>query len=273
MCVLVVNGIFWNFFYLVIFCPAFRIRVTYEQRSSDCVSFWSYWNIFVILQTEYLFMNLISFSNVLFYLRISNQQDASGIQNFILSRNSTCFGQLLCPSSGVISCTRGNWYVSCRLCGRCLAESGCSITVCHLNMQVVAISSAVPYYRRAHLAIQLFQPDSDRQRPHNLHETYQLPRVQLITPDDGHRSCPKHVEFRDKIKIGYLMHLVGYLYEDYQDARSHEHKVLFYICFSEKITHFQAHFNVCTTSIKFLAICCDLNIHLFVYSFIYSFIN
>jgi hypothetical protein len=46
-----------------------------------------------------------------------------------------------------------------------------------------------------------FQPDSPRQRPHNLHETHQLPRVQLITPDDGHRRCPKHVEFRDKIKI------------------------------------------------------------------------
>ena len=40
-----------------------------------------------------------------------------------------------------------------------------------------------------------------RQRPHNLHETYQLPRVQLITPDDGHRRCRKHVEFRDKIKF------------------------------------------------------------------------
>jgi hypothetical protein len=37
---------------------------------------------------------------------------------FILSRNSTCFGHLLCPSSGVISCTCGNWYVPCRLCGR-----------------------------------------------------------------------------------------------------------------------------------------------------------
>jgi hypothetical protein len=38
-----------------------------------------------------------------------------------------------------------------------------------------------------------FQPDCHRQRPHNLHETSQLPRVQLITPDDGHSSrCPKH---------------------------------------------------------------------------------
>jgi hypothetical protein len=53
-----------------------------------------------------------------------------------------------------------------------------------------------------------------------------LPRVQLITAaDDGHSCCPKHVQFRDKIKkIGYLMHLVGYLHEDYHDARSLEHK-------------------------------------------------
>jgi hypothetical protein len=43
-----------------------------------------------------------------------------------------------------------------------------------------------------------------RQRPHNLNETYQMPRLQLITPDDGHRRCPKHVEFRDKIKFCIL---------------------------------------------------------------------
>jgi hypothetical protein len=42
-----------------------------------------------------------------------------------------------------------------------------------------------------------------------------LPSVQLITPSDGHRKCPKHAEFRDKINFGYLMHLVGYLYEEY----------------------------------------------------------
>jgi hypothetical protein len=96
-------------------------------------------------------------------LHINNQQDVSSIQKFTLSRNSTCFGHLLCPSSGVISCTRSNWYVSCMLCGRCLGESGWK-------------------------------------RPHNLHETYQLPRVQLITPDDGHRRCPKHeVSWQNKI--------------------------------------------------------------------------
>jgi hypothetical protein len=50
----------------------------------------------------------------------------------------------------------------------------------------------------------LEQSDSPRQWPHNLHETYQLPRVQLITPDDGHSRCPKYVEFRDKIKFWIL---------------------------------------------------------------------
>jgi hypothetical protein len=48
------------------------------------------------------------------------------------------------------------------------------------------------------------EPDSPRQRPHNLHETYQVPSVQLITPDDGHSRCPKHVEFRDKNKCWIL---------------------------------------------------------------------
>jgi len=58
-----------------------------------------------------------------------------------------------------------------------------------------------------------FQPDSDRKRSHSLHEAYQLPCVQWITPDDGHRRCPKHVELYDKNKCWILMHLVGFFYE------------------------------------------------------------
>ena len=54
-----------------------------------------------------------------------------------------------------------------------------------------------------------FQPVSAWKRSHSLHETYQLPCVRQITPDDGHRRCPKHVEFCDKINVRYLMHLVG----------------------------------------------------------------
>jgi hypothetical protein len=29
-----------------------------------------------------------------------------------------------------------------------------------------------------------------------------VPNVQWITPDDGQRKCPKHVEFLDKNKFG-----------------------------------------------------------------------
>ena len=36
-----------------------------------------------------------------------------------------------------------------------------------------------------------FQPDSARKRSHNLHEAYQLPCVQWITPDDGHKKMPE----------------------------------------------------------------------------------
>jgi hypothetical protein len=75
----------------------------------------------------------------------------------------------------------------------------------------------------------------DLQQPHNLHEKYQLPSVQLITPDDGHRRCPKHVEIRDKINFGYLMHLVGYLYEAYHNTRSLENKVQINIPLKSKI--------------------------------------
>ena len=57
------------------------------------------------------------------------------------------------------------------------------------------------------------QPHSARKRSHNLHEAYQLPSVQWITPDDGHRRCLKHAGFYDKNKFFILMHLVGYFYK------------------------------------------------------------
>jgi len=35
--------------------------------------------------------------------------------------------------------------------------------------------------------------------------------VQWKTPDDGQRSCPKHVEFNSKNKFEKLVHLVGFI--------------------------------------------------------------
>jgi hypothetical protein len=53
--------------------------------------------------------------------------------------------------------------------------------------------------------------------------------LEFQTPDYGHRRFPKHVGFYDKNKFWILMHLVGYFYEAFHDARSPEHKVW---CFS-----------------------------------------
>ena len=46
--------------------------------------------------------------------------------------------------------------------------------------------------------------------------------VQWKTPDDGQRNCPKHVDFHSKNKFEKLVHLVGFIVEMYNDARSHE---------------------------------------------------
>ena len=32
-----------------------------------------------------------------------------------------------------------------------------------------------------------------------------------VTPDDGQRNCPKHVEFHSKNKFEKLVHLVGFI--------------------------------------------------------------
>jgi len=69
-----------------------------------------------------------------------------------------------------------------------------------------------------------FQPDSARKWSRNLHEAYQLPCVQWITPDDGRRRCPKHVGFYDINKFWILMQPVGYFYKTYHDAPSPEHE-------------------------------------------------
>ena len=47
--------------------------------------------------------------------------------------------------------------------------------------------------------------------------TYTIaPCVQWKTPDDGQRNCPKHVEFKSKIKFSELVHLVGFIIRERQ---------------------------------------------------------
>jgi hypothetical protein len=124
------DGFSWNLYTRSFRKPVYKTRVSLKSHNNNM-----YFTGRALCTYEFL---LSSSENEKCYrqsnwkthnLRINNQQDASSIQNFILSRTSTCFGHLLCPSSGVISCTRDNWYVSCRLCGRCLGQSGSNLTL------------------------------------------------------------------------------------------------------------------------------------------------
>ena len=55
-----------------------------------------------------------------------------------------------------------------------------------------------------------------------LYDIYLLLCIQYWTPDDGQKTCPKHVEFYSKNKFEKLVHLVGFIIRIYHDAPSSE---------------------------------------------------
>jgi hypothetical protein len=57
---------------------------------------------------------------------------------------------------------------------------------------------------------------------HNPYDIFLLLCVQYYTPDDGQKTCPKHVEFYSKNKFEELVHLVGFIIRIYHEARSAE---------------------------------------------------
>jgi len=100
--------------------------------------------------------------------------------NIYLSRNSTYFGQFLCPSSGVFHLTFGTG-------------------ICHAGLMTAFMhdqdGTAVPSWSCVKAVI--------KPAWH-----IPVPNVQWKTPDDGQRNCPKHVEFLDKNKFGKLVRLL-----------------------------------------------------------------
>jgi len=63
-----------------------------------------------------------------------------------------------------------------------------------------------------------FRPDPARK----LSARIPLLCVEWETPDDGQRSCPKHVEFYSKNKFEESVHLIGFIIRIYHDVRSAE---------------------------------------------------
>jgi len=114
-----------------------------------------------------------------------------------LEWNSTCFGQFLCPSSGVFHCTHGNGICHTGLLTACEQDQdGTTVPSWFCSQAVSKTVWHIP-----------------------------LPCVQWEAPDDGQRNCPKHVEFHSKNKLEKLVHMVGFIIRICHDARSHERKI------------------------------------------------
>jgi len=98
----------------------------------------------------------------------------------------TCFGQFLCPSSGVFHCTHSN---------------GTCHTACEQDKNGTSWSCSQAVWHTPLLC------------------------VQWKTPDGGQRNCPKHVDFYFKNKFDKWVHLVGFIIRIYHDARSPERQI------------------------------------------------
>jgi len=57
---------------------------------------------------------------------------------------------------------------------------------------------------------------------HHPYGIYLLLCIRHLTPDDGQKTCPKHIEFYSKNKFEKLVHLVCFIIRIYHDARSSE---------------------------------------------------
>ena len=118
------------------------------------------------------------------------QTDSLIFPNLFFSRNSTCFGQFLCPSSGVFHCTF-------------------STGICHAGlMTAFKQDQNVPSWSCLKAVIKL---------------AWHIPvlHVQWKTPDDGQRNCPKHVEFLDKNKFGKISASVGFIKKKFVTMHGH----------------------------------------------------
>jgi hypothetical protein len=127
---------------------------------SNCVTAW--------LWTEFRVENILTIKPT----RCTN------FSNLFLEQNSTCFGQFLCPSSGVFHCTHSN-----DICHTGL------LTACERDQDVPSWSCS--------------------QALSKLVWHIPLLCVQWKTPDDRQGNCPKHEEFYSKNKIEKSVHLVG----------------------------------------------------------------
>jgi hypothetical protein len=59
--------------------------------------------------------------------------------------------------------------------------------------------------------------------------------MQYWTPDDGQKTCPKHVEFYSKNKFEKLVHLVAFIIRIHHDAWSSECQINILVYYREAV--------------------------------------
>jgi hypothetical protein len=133
----------------------------------------------------------------------------ASFSNSFFEWKSTCFGQFLCPSSGVFHCARSNGVCHTGLLTGCTQDKDGTSFSCLQDKDGTSLSG--------------FQAVS------KLVWHILLPCAQWNTPDDRQRNCPKHVEFHSKNKFEKLVHLVGFIL---RNLTLHSHmNVNFEYCF------------------------------------------
>ena len=131
-----------------------------------CASFILHWTTFLIIKPT----------------RCTN------FSNLFLEWNCTCFGQFLCPSSGIFYCTHSNG-------------------ICHTGLLTSWGQD---------------QDGTSWSYPQAVSKpVWHIPLlcVQWKIPVDGQRNCPKHVQFYSKNKFEKLVHLVGFIIRNLTPCR------------------------------------------------------
>ena len=156
--------------------------------------------------------------------------------NLFLEWNSTCFGQCLCPSSGVHSLYTQQWYMS----NKFVSGWNWFLLCCHQQQSK-----------------NQFHCDPVRKLSTNLYEIYHCWVYSEWTRDDGQRHCPKHVEFHAKNKFANLVHFVGLILKKFVMMHGHMNvkffNKIYYVCFQTILlcSVFVPYFRNTTSPIQF----------------------
>ena len=117
------------------------------------------------------------------------------------------------------------WFPITTMVARTHLNVRCTYIACLVNLiTILQLSKILRFWEHSYIKIDCSQAIS---KP-----VWHIPLlcVQWKTPDDGHRNCPKHVEFYSKNKFGKFMHLVDFIIRIYDDARSPERQKLWEQC-------------------------------------------